>query len=141
MPKINKFFPKVFFCFLPTIGTLTSVFKGNKLRNHKNVEISVFLNFFIVDGMIRIRTKNYKSGCLAQKPLTDSTDPDREHCKLDNKISNLCETILFVILLWKMSPFLMILVCVHSSFLLWQGRIVLHPLFPLPHKRRLLTQN
>jgi hypothetical protein len=52
-----SFFFYLFF-FLLTVGTVTVivVFKDNKsFRNHKTVQIKVFLNFFmLVDGGIRI---------------------------------------------------------------------------------------
>ncbi len=38
------------------------VFKDNKLRSPKNIEIKVFLNLFLAVGKIRIRTRNYRSG-------------------------------------------------------------------------------
>ncbi len=43
------------FCFLLTVGAFTSVFKDNKLSNHKIVEIKAFLNFWLVGAMIRIQ--------------------------------------------------------------------------------------
>jgi hypothetical protein len=45
------------------VRTFTPVFKDNKsLRSHKTVIIKVFLYFLLVDGQIRIRTNNHKSG-------------------------------------------------------------------------------
>jgi hypothetical protein len=50
----KKFFSKVFFAYY-----FTSVFKDKKSkRSHDIAEIKVFLNFLLVDGRIRIRTKN-----------------------------------------------------------------------------------
>jgi hypothetical protein len=59
----------VFFCFLLSAGTFTSVFKDNTLlRSHKTLEIKSFHNFMLVDGKIwiqiriRICTNKYGSG-------------------------------------------------------------------------------
>jgi hypothetical protein len=49
MPAINKFV-----CFLLIVGAFISVCKDYN-KSQKTVEIKVFLNILLVDGMIRIR--------------------------------------------------------------------------------------
>ncbi len=51
MPTINELFLNSFFCLFLAVGT--SVFKDNmSLISHKIVEITVYLNFFLVDASI-----------------------------------------------------------------------------------------
>ncbi len=61
MPK-KCFFSRVFFLLITVLipkGTFSSVFKVNKLfKSYKRVEIKVFLIFLLIDGRIRIRTRN-----------------------------------------------------------------------------------
>ncbi len=60
-----SFFVQVFLCLLLAVGTLTSVFKNDKLlRNHKTVEIKFIFTFLLVDRRIRIRSNNYGSGAV-----------------------------------------------------------------------------
>jgi hypothetical protein len=57
MPTENKLIFLTLFAFLPTVGTLTSVFNDNKsIRSHKTVEIKVFLNLLLDYLRIQIRT-------------------------------------------------------------------------------------
>ncbi len=74
--QINKFF-SVFFCFLLTVGTVTSVFKDNKLlKSHKTAEIKILLNFCLL-----------KEGSESVQIITDPGGPklidplylDQEH--------------------------------------------------------------
>jgi hypothetical protein len=68
----KKLFKKKFFCILLFEGTFTSFFKSKKSkRNHKTVEIKVFLTILLNDRRIRIQE--------AQKHM-DPVDPDPQHC-------------------------------------------------------------